>query len=64
MTEQQRLVMDHLKNLGSLSAMEAKALYRVSSLSKVISLLRLSCPEIRAEWKRDNTGRRYRRYSL
>jgi hypothetical protein len=63
---QQREVLDHLLQLGTISAVEANALYRVTSLTKVISVLKDNgngwC--IRAEWKRDQTGRRYARYYL
>lgn len=49
----------------SLSMMEAVALYRISSLTKVVSVLRDRYNwNIRPEWKNDHTGKRYRRYNL
>jgi hypothetical protein len=57
-------VLKHLQDLGSLSGLEATALYRVSSLTKVISVLRRFGWRIIPEWKYDHTGKRYVRYYL
>lgn len=58
-------VSDHLIKKGSISGLEAFALYRVSSLTKVISVLRAQfAHDISSEWRQDNTGKRYKRYYL
>jgi hypothetical protein len=58
-------VVQHLMDVGSISALEAIALYRITSLTKVVSVLRneYNWP-IKAEWKKDHTGKRYVRYHL
>lgn len=61
---QRRQVLDHLLEVKSLSGLEATALYRVSSLTKVISVLRQHRWGIRKEWRFDHTGKRYARYFI
>ena len=61
---QQFDVLRHLKNIGQISGLEAIALYRVTSLTKVMSVLRSWGWEITAQWRRDHTGKRYVRYFL
>tara|TARA_E500000331_G_scaffold99622_1_gene96443 strand:- start:6065 stop:6277 length:213 start_codon:yes stop_codon:yes gene_type:complete len=60
---QKELVTDHLRNVGSISNLEALSLYRIVHLPKVISkLIRDNNFSIRKEYKYDNTGARYLRY--
>lgn len=59
---QTRAILDHLKRVGTISGVEAQALYRARSLTKRISELRRAGYPIVAEWKRDHTQQRYRRY--
>lgn len=56
---------NHLFNRGSISGLEALNTYRITSVTKVISVLRkvYNWP-IRAEWRNDETGKRYVRYHL
>lgn len=57
-------ILDHLKRVGSISNVEAQALYRARALPKRISEIRRAGYPIRKEWKRDATGQRYVRYHL
>lgn len=55
----------HLIDLKDISGMEAQALYRVTSVTKVISRLRNEYNfDIRSDWRYDHTGKRYVRYFL
>ena len=58
-------VAQHLIDLGTISNMEATSLYRVSSLTKVISVLRNNyhLPIVKV-FKKDHTEKRYARYYL
>lgn len=58
-------VAHHLNERGSISGYEATLTYRISSLTKVISVLRnhYNFP-ISAEWRRDETNKRYVRYFI
>lgn len=60
--KQTDLLIDHFKRVGTVSGLEATALYKITSLTKVISVLRKLGFNITSEWKRDNTGKRYKRY--
>lgn len=60
-TQTQKIV-DHFRKQGSISGLEAMALYRITSLTKVISVLNARGVEIKSEWRQDNTGKRYKRY--
>jgi len=62
--QQRQTVLKHLIDLGSLSGLEATALYRVSSLSGVMSRLKRCGWDIKSEWRYDHTGKRYVRYVL
>lgn len=55
---------NHLIYQGSISGLEALALYRIVSLTKVISVLKRKGIAIVGLWKKDNTGKRYKRYFL
>lgn len=59
---QTQIVLDHFHKQGSISGLEAMALYRVTSLTKVISVIRAKGYEVVSLWKSDNTGKRYKRY--
>lgn len=63
-TTQIQALTDHLQNRGSISGLEAVALYRIVSLTKVISVLKRKGLNIIGLWKQDNTGKRYKRYFL
>jgi hypothetical protein len=56
------LVREHLVQKGSISGVEAAALYRCRSLTKRISELRAAGFAVLAEWQADRTGQRYVRY--
>ncbi len=62
-TQTQKLV-DHLNHVGNISGLEALALYQVVSLTKVISVLKRRGLQITGEWRKDNLGRRYKRYTM
>lgn len=59
---QVQAVQNHFRNVGSISGLEALALYRIVSLTKVISVLKDKGLQIAGVWKKDNTGKRYKRY--
>jgi len=61
---QNNLILDHLRKVGSITFVEAVDLYRVRSLPRRIKDLRDLGYEIVSEWKRDNLGQKYTRYSL
>ena len=61
---QNNLILNHLKTVGSITFLEAVALYRVRSLPRRIKDLRDMGHEIISEWRHDITGQRYTRYSL
>jgi hypothetical protein len=64
MTPQQKQVYNHLRDKKTISALEATALYRVSSLTKVISELIKQGFTITSEFRFDHTGKRYKRYFM
>ena len=57
-------LLNHLVVEGSISGVEASALYKCRSLTKRISELRDEGFDIYSEWKTDPTGQRYVRYWL
>ena len=57
-----RLIREHLEQKGSISGIEAAALYRCRSLTKRISELRQTGFAVIAQWHSDRTGQRYVRY--
>lgn len=61
---QTEMILDHLKRVGSISNVEAQALYRARALPKRVSEIRRAGYPIRKEWKRDATGQRHVRYHL
>ncbi len=58
------LILQHLKKNGDISSMEANGIYKCRSLSRRITDLRELGHHITAEWKKDQAGQRYRRYSM
>ena len=61
---QNDLILRHLKNVGSITFLEAVDLYRVRSLPRRIKDLRDAGHEIVSEWRKDTLGQKYTRYSL
>jgi len=61
---QNQKILNHLRDVGSISWVEANDLYRVRSLPRRIADLRQKGHEIVSEWKTDRLGQRYTRYSL
>ena len=57
-------ILTHLRDVGSISWVEANDLYRVRSLPRRIKDLRDAGHTILSEWKTDRLGQRYTRYSL
>lgn len=58
------LVREHLVNEGTISNVEAQALYRCRALPKRINELRTEGMNIMSRWKKDHTEQRYVRYEL
>lgn len=61
---QNKKILDHLNNVGSISFLEAWTLYSVRSLTRRIKDLREAGHEITSENRRDHTGQRYVRYRM
>lgn len=57
-------ILAHLKQVGSISFVEANDLYRCRSLTRRIADLREAGYDIISEWRTDTLGQRYTRYSL
>lgn len=57
-------ILTHLRDVGSISWVEANDLYRVRSLPRRIADLRQRGFDIISEWKTDRLGQRYTRYSM
>ena len=57
-------ILNHLRRIGDISAIEASALYRSRSLSRRITDIRQAGYDVISTLKRDATGQRYARYSL
>lgn len=62
MSPQQHTIINHLRVKGSISNVEAQAIYRMRSPWKRISELKALGYTIRTEIKTDPTGQRYARY--
>ena len=63
-TSQDDIIATHLDTVGSITCVEAQTVYRVRSLTSVVSRLRKRGYEIESERKTDLTGQRYVRYHL
>jgi hypothetical protein len=61
-TDMNTLIFRHLFNKGSITAVEAQAIYRCRSLSRRICDLKAEGFLIDSEMKVDQTGQRYARY--
>lgn len=57
-------ILRHLRDVGTISGIEAQAIYKCRSLTKRISELRAGGYAIKSEWRRDHEGQRYVRYWL
>jgi len=53
---------NHLRRVGSITAVEAATLYKVRSITSNISRLRAAGLKISTDFKRDITGQKYARY--
>ncbi len=58
------MILRHLQERGSITQVEASAMYKSRSLTKRISELRAQGYNIKSEWRIDPTGQRYVRYWL
>ena len=61
---QAQTVLAHLTQKGSISGYEASTVYKIVHLPRRIGDLRLKGHQIRSDWHRDPTGKRYVRYFL
>ena len=61
---QKEMILNHLQNKGSISALEALSLYRINRLAARVEELRRSGHDIETQMKIDITGKRYARYRL
>lgn len=57
-------IAQHLLNVGSISGVEAAAMFKTRSLTRRIADLRDAGVDITSEFKKDSTGQRYVRYML
>jgi hypothetical protein len=60
---QARIVLNHLKTVGSITNVEANAVHRIRSLSRRITEI-AGVYDITKEHKKDFNGQRYVRYSM
>lgn len=56
------VILDHLKKVGNVTALEAQGMYKCRSLSRRITTLKRQGHLIRSVAKIDATGQRYVRY--
>jgi hypothetical protein len=61
---QKQLILQHLREKGSITSLEAIGVYRIYRLQARIDELRDQGYEIKTEMHRDVTGKRYARYCL
>lgn len=61
---QTRRILEHLKDQGSITQVEAQAMYKARSLTRRITDIREMGYDVYSEWKTDHTGQRYVRYWL
>lgn len=57
-------IFNHLKAVGSITQVEAQALYRCRSLSRRITDIKQAGYSVRREMRKDHTGQRYARYFM
>jgi hypothetical protein len=60
----EQMILDHLQRVGSISGLEAHALYKCRSLPRRIGNLREAGNHIISHRRTDTTGQRYTRYAL
>jgi hypothetical protein len=58
------LIREHLLAKGTITNVEAAAMFKARSLTKRVAELRDQGYDIASEWRRDSTGQRYVRYWL
>jgi hypothetical protein len=61
---QEALTLAHLKDVGSISGVEAEAIYKIRHLPKRISNLKALGHNIVSIHKKDHAGQRFVRYEL
>lgn len=64
MKTQTDLILKHLKNHGSITGVEAAAVYKVRSLTSRISEIRAAGHKVVRVFHKDATGQRYAKYYL
>ena len=64
LSPQQKTILGHLSQRGSISNMEALIVYNISRLSDVVLKLRRKGYNVLTEVREDNAGHKYSRYSL
>lgn len=64
MAPQTKLILDHLKDHGNISSMEAQGMFKCRSLPRRILDLKDAGYDITSVMKVDSTGQRYVRYVL
>jgi len=58
------MIYEHLVKHGTLTNVEAAAMFKARSLTKRIHEIKQRGAEVRSEWRRDSMGQRYVRYWL
>lgn len=61
---QESIVLSHLLERGSITGVEADAVYKIRWLPTRIKALRDEGYEILSTWKKDGAGQKYVRYTL
>ena len=64
LSPQQKVILGHLMRGQSISNMESLIVYNISRLSDVILKLRRKGFDIHTDVRKDNTGKKYSRYTL